>query len=144
MTKPETPTTQAYDELQIAFDHFNQHLFDNQLPECLITLQRQKQTLGYFAKERFAQTHSGKMTDEIAMHPGYFATRPVIETTFATIKEAMCTRQTVAVSGFGHFSTKKHAARIGRNPSTGAAMDIPEAIVPKFKAAAALKAAVNA
>ncbi|CAH5543468.1 hypothetical protein AI2839V1_4741 (plasmid) [Enterobacter cloacae] len=32
------PTLQAYDELQRAYDHFNNELFDGVLPDCLITL----------------------------------------------------------------------------------------------------------
>src|SRR5699024_9851145 len=43
------PTSEAYDELQIAYDHFNEHLFNNALPQCLITLQREKRTYGYFS-----------------------------------------------------------------------------------------------
>lgn len=41
------PTVKTYAELQLAYDTFNARLFDGQLPECLITLQREKRTYGY-------------------------------------------------------------------------------------------------
>jgi hypothetical protein len=41
------PTTQAYAELQQAFEHYNVELFDGQIPRCLITMQREKRTYGY-------------------------------------------------------------------------------------------------
>ncbi|EAA4127232.1 sprT domain-containing protein, partial [Salmonella enterica subsp. enterica] len=47
------PTQQTYEELQVAYDHFNEALFDGSLPPCLITLQREKKTYGYFSAERF-------------------------------------------------------------------------------------------
>jgi DNA-binding protein HU-beta len=50
---------------------------------------------------------------------------------------------TVSISGFGTFSVSNRAARTGRNPQTGASIDIPAAKIPKFKAGKALKDAVN-
>ncbi len=69
------PTETAYDELQSAYDYFNEHLFESQLPDCLITLQREKKTYGYFSAERFIN-RNGEKTDEIAMNPAYFACCP--------------------------------------------------------------------
>ena len=69
------PTETAYLELQQAYDYFNQHLFDNSLPNCLITLQREKRAYGYFSPERFIK-RDGQKTDEIAMNPAYFAICP--------------------------------------------------------------------
>jgi predicted SprT family Zn-dependent metalloprotease len=73
-----SPTGQAYSELQQAFDHFNRELFGNELPHCLITLQREKSCYGYFSHERFVNGE-GVRTDEIAMNPSYFAVVPVTE-----------------------------------------------------------------
>lgn len=70
-----SPTSTTYNELQVAFDHFNKALFENKLPQCLITLQRKKRTYGYFSSERFI-TSKGTKTDEIAMNPSYFAVCP--------------------------------------------------------------------
>jgi DNA-binding protein HU-beta len=49
----------------------------------------------------------------------------------------------VALVGFGSFEVRKRAARIGRNPKTGAELKIKASKVPAFKAGATLKAAVN-
>mgnify|MGYP003306839224 CR=1 FL=1 len=49
----------------------------------------------------------------------------------------------VAVVGFGTFSVKNRAARMGRNPRTGESIYIQASNVPGFKAGKALKEAVN-
>ncbi|GAA5218935.1 HU family DNA-binding protein [Corallincola platygyrae] len=49
----------------------------------------------------------------------------------------------VALVGFGSFVVRERAARTGRNPQTGATIDIAAAKVPAFKAGKALKDAVN-
>jgi DNA-binding protein HU-beta len=50
---------------------------------------------------------------------------------------------TVSLVGFGTFSVKSRAARTGRNPQTGATIQIAASKVPGFKAGKALKDAVN-
>lgn len=72
------PTQEAYTELQTAYDYFNRALFDEKLPSCLITLQREKRAYGYFSRERFVNS-LGEKTDEIAMNPCYFAVVPAVE-----------------------------------------------------------------
>jgi len=69
------PTKAAYDELQRAYDYFNRELFDSNLPECLITLQRDRRSYGYFVRSRFIEA-GGETTDEIAMNPAFFAVCP--------------------------------------------------------------------
>ena len=49
----------------------------------------------------------------------------------------------VALVGFGTFEVRKRAARVGRNPATGAELKIKASKAPAFKAGATLKAAVN-
>ena len=49
----------------------------------------------------------------------------------------------VVLVGFGTFAVKERAARTGRNPQTGAEIQIAAAKVPSFKAGKALKDAVN-
>jgi SprT-like family len=72
MIRGNNPTEQTYSELQTAYDWFNARLFGEKLPTCLITLQRQKRTMGYYSRDRFVDS-SGSKTDEIAMNPEYFA-----------------------------------------------------------------------
>lgn len=73
------PTTTTYAELRVAYDAFNAALFDGRLPPCLLTLQREKRTYGYFSANRFGN-RLGQTTDEIALNPEYFAVVPIIET----------------------------------------------------------------
>jgi len=49
----------------------------------------------------------------------------------------------VRILGFGSFEVSHRAASKGRNPSTGAEIDIPARNVPKFSAGKTLKEAVN-
>ncbi len=49
----------------------------------------------------------------------------------------------VAIAGFGTFSVRDRAARTGRNPRTGEAIEIAASRVPAFKAGKALRDAVN-
>lgn len=72
------PTRTTYDELQVAYDAFNAALFGASLPPCLLTLQREKRTYGYFSAKRFGN-RAGQTTDEIALNPEYFAVLPVVE-----------------------------------------------------------------
>jgi DNA-binding protein HU-beta len=59
------------------------------------------------------------------------------------ITESLRKGDPVALVGFGTFSVKDRAARQGRNPQTGATIQIPAAKVPGFKAGKGLKDAVN-
>ncbi len=49
----------------------------------------------------------------------------------------------VSLVGFGTFASKSRPARTGRNPKTGAAIEIPAAKVPVFKPGKGLKDALN-
>ena len=60
-----------------------------------------------------------------------------------SVSEALADGDKVALGGFGTFEVKTRAARTGKNPRTGEAIEIPAAKVPSFKAGAALKNAVK-
>ncbi|MFT5111225.1 MAG: DNA-binding protein HU-beta [Parasphingorhabdus sp.] len=66
-----------------------------------------------------------------------------LDSVVSIITDAMRAGDTVAITGFGAFSVGDRAARTGRNPQTGEAIDIAAAKIPKFKAGKALKDAVN-
>lgn len=72
------PTAETFSELQKAYDHFNHTLFESKLPGCLLSLQRIKRTMGYFSSKRFTNAN-GRMLDEIAVNPEYFAVVPLLE-----------------------------------------------------------------
>ena len=66
----------------------------------------------------------------------------VISATIDAITAALAAGDKVQLTGFGSFETKERAARVGRNPRTGEATEIPAACVPVFKAGKALKDSV--
>ena len=66
----------------------------------------------------------------------------LISVTFDTIAQELSQGEKVQVSGFGIFEVKNREARVGRNPHTKQAIEIPAYKVPAFKAAKALKDAV--
>ena len=57
----------------------------------------------------------------------------------ATICEALSNGNSVGLIGFGTFEAKHRPARTGRNPQTGAPLDIPAKTVPVFKAGKKLR-----
>jgi DNA-binding protein HU-beta len=67
----------------------------------------------------------------------------VINATLKTIGATIAKGDTVQLIGFGSFGTGKRAARVGRNPQTGAEIKIAAATTVKFSAGKALKDQVN-
>lgn len=59
------------------------------------------------------------------------------------VGEALKEGDQVALVGFGTFAVRERVARSGRNPQTGATIEIAAGKVPAFKAGKALKDAVN-
>lgn len=66
-----------------------------------------------------------------------------LDATIEAITNALKAGDTISLVGFGSFQVKERAARTGRNPQTGKAIDIAAAKNPTFKAGKALKDAVN-
>jgi len=66
-----------------------------------------------------------------------------VDAVIEAITKALKKGGTVSLVGFGTFTVKKRAARQGRNPRTGEAIQIKASKVPGFKAGKALKDAVN-
>jgi len=66
-----------------------------------------------------------------------------INATFDEITGTLKKGGKVTFVGFGTFSTSYRKARTGRNPRTGATINIAASTVPKFKAGKALKDAIQ-
>ena len=66
-------------------------------------------------------------------------TERVLNAAIDAISLALVKGEKVQLSGFGTFETKTRQARIGRNPHTKEAVEIPATRVPAFKASKALK-----
>ncbi len=66
-----------------------------------------------------------------------------VDSVLGTITSTLAKGEQVGVVGFGTFLVRDRAARTGRNPQTGAEIQIAAAKVPAFKPGKALKDAVN-
>jgi integration host factor subunit beta len=67
----------------------------------------------------------------------------IVETIFYSIVRALRTGEKVEIRGFGSFRTRQRQPRIGRNPKTGARVDVPAKRIPFFKPSKELKDLVN-
>ncbi len=67
----------------------------------------------------------------------------IVNTIFDEIVEAMASGNRVELRGFGAFSVKRRGARLGRNPRTGASVDVEEKHVPFFKTGKLLRDRLN-
>ncbi len=88
--------------------------------------------------------NKGDLINEVAQ---IVATRKqaqeVVDGIFSTITNALKKNEPVQIAGFGSFKTAQRDARTGRNPQTGAKIQIAARTVPKFVPGKALKEAVK-
>ncbi|MFP6562544.1 HU family DNA-binding protein [Paraburkholderia sp. B3] len=71
------------------------------------------------------------------------ATGATIDAILEVVQRTVTSGDSVQLVGFGSFSTGQRAARVGRNPATGAEIQIAAAKTVKFTAGKAFKDAVN-
>lgn len=67
----------------------------------------------------------------------------IVTTIFDEIATALARGDRVELRGFGAFSVKQREARQGRNPRTGATVDVSEKAVPFFKTGKQLRERLN-
>ncbi len=67
----------------------------------------------------------------------------IVTTIFDEITEALAHGDRVELRGFGAFSVKQRDARVGRNPRTGAAVQVAEKHIPFFKTGKLLRERMN-
>jgi integration host factor subunit beta len=67
----------------------------------------------------------------------------IVNTFFETISEAMSRGERIELRGFGAFAVKKRAARLGRNPKTGEAVQVDAKHTPHFKTGKELRERLN-
>ena len=67
----------------------------------------------------------------------------IVETIFDSVIGALRTGDKIEIRGFGSFRTRQRKPRIGRNPKTGARVDVPAKRVPFFKPSKDLRDLVN-
>jgi DNA-binding protein HU-beta len=85
------------------------------------------------------------LAERVASKTGMSASqaRGAVEAAIETISDELASGGEVALAGFGKFSVSQRAARQGRNPSTGATIQIAASKAAKFSAASALKKRLN-
>jgi integration host factor subunit beta len=67
----------------------------------------------------------------------------IVETLFDSVIGALKGGDKIEIRGFGSFRTRQRNARVGRNPKTGARVDVPAKKVPFFKPSKELRDMVN-
>jgi integration host factor subunit beta len=67
----------------------------------------------------------------------------VVETIFDSIITALQADDKIEIRGFGSFRTRQRRGRTGRNPKTGAKVEVPPKKIPYFKPSKELKDHVN-
>src|SRR6202008_2480927 len=67
----------------------------------------------------------------------------IVETIFDSIIGALQKGEKIEIRGFGSFRTRHRRGRVGRNPKTGAKVEVPAKKIPFFKPSKELKYFVN-
>ena len=96
-------------------------------------------------KNKSIKMNKSELVEAIANESGLTKSKSaeVLNAIVNNITEALKNGEKVSLTGFGTWSTTKREARKGRNPKTGAEIDIPSKIVAKFKAGNDLNKTVN-
>jgi len=67
----------------------------------------------------------------------------IVDTIFDSVIHALKTGDKIEIRGFGSFRIRQRKPRIGRNPKTGAKVEVPAKRVPYFKPSKELRDLVN-
>ncbi len=67
----------------------------------------------------------------------------IVESIFDSVVKALRANDKIEIRGFGSFRTRQRQSRIGRNPKTGARVEVPAKRIPYFKPSKELKDLVN-
>jgi integration host factor subunit beta len=67
----------------------------------------------------------------------------IVETIFDSVVRALRAGDKIEIRGFGSFRTRKRQGRVGRNPKTGARVEVPAKTIPFFKPSKELPDLVN-
>ena len=81
------PTQTTYSNLGAAYDFFNNRLFQDRLPRCLITYQRPRKARGVYRNGKFSTADHTAHTDEIALNPKFFHNRSIEEVLSTLVHE---------------------------------------------------------
>lgn len=93
----QTPSLLIYNQMQQAFDHFNERLFGKRLPQVILSLHRHPNTIGYFIESKYRARdtlalgfdQTPEELDEIALNPDMLMVRTDFET-LSTMAHEQC------------------------------------------------------
>ena len=86
-----------------------------------------------------------ELVDEVALAANLTKkdSEVIVDEVFRNIIQALNRGEKIELRGFGSFRVRQRKARRGRNPKTGAPVDIPAKMVPYFKPGKELKELIN-
>ncbi len=67
----------------------------------------------------------------------------IVETIFDSVVRSLRVGDKIEIRGFGSFRTRQRRPRVGRNPKTGARVEVPAKKIPYFKPSKELKDLIN-
>jgi integration host factor subunit beta len=67
----------------------------------------------------------------------------IVEAIFSSVVKSLKDGDKIEIRGFGSFRTRQRQSRVGRNPKTGARVEVPAKRIPYFKPSKELKDLVN-
>lgn len=67
----------------------------------------------------------------------------IVEAIFDSVVKSLRNGEKIEIRGFGSFRTRQRQPRVGRNPKTGARVEVPAKRIPYFKPSKELKDLVN-
>lgn len=88
MENQDKPTKKFYGLFQYIFDHYNDHLYDGKIKDCIIVVTRKHNVFGHYAHKRWFHVDD-KETDELALNPEMFLKFPLLEICQTMVHE-MC------------------------------------------------------
>lgn len=115
-------TEQVYSTFDKAYAFFNARLFENRLPDSLITLQRKSRSQGHFGAERFQERNGKEKVAELNLNPDYFVDRTDTEILSTLVHELThVQQQSSGTPSRGGYHNKQWAGMmesIGLMPSS--------------------------
>lgn len=86
------PTEKQYQVLQDAFDYFNEKLFKDSLPQVMLTLNRERNTFGYYVPSIWTDEKGREQWGEIALNPDYILAdgKRTDKEVYSTLVHEMC------------------------------------------------------
>jgi integration host factor subunit beta len=114
-------------------------------PSVLHDLKRFLDAASYFGWNKVAMTKAD-LIEEVSrvVEMTRKEAEVIVEAIFDSIVRALRSGDKIEIRGFGSFRTRQRQPRVGRNPKTGARVEVPAKKIPYFKPSKELKDIVNA